>query len=389
MRHVDDAQLVAYADDALGPEERVDVEAHLATCAECRARIDEERALAGRAAALLGASVPEAEPAMPSFAEILRRSEEANATSPGGAPARRWSVPPLAWAAMLVVGFGAAVIARTLLVSPEFNAPAGVRSEMAEDAAAPRTLAVPSDATDAAAETQRFDAEAANARAEAPGTHGAIGTVPPPPMPAPAAAPQAEARTLSAVAETTVAKAAEPRASEPADLRRRAQDAPQVEPSRPRERYPDMVRDPDARPADAARAAAAPPPVPAAAAVSPATAPGSVALGSTDIAWRGESAAEASARGTVVWGIPGAPVSSVWLAVEDADWRARVVQDAGDVSVEIIEWRRSPGVTGERGTVGDGRNFVVVERDGVMFLLRAALPIERLEALGAELVPLR
>lgn len=90
-----------------------------------------------------------------------------------------------------------------------------------------------------------------------------------------------------------------------------------------------------------------------------------------------------------MWGIPGAPVSSVWLAVEDADWRARVVQDAGDVSVEIIEWRRSPGVTGERGTVGDGRNFVVVERDGVMFLLRAALPIERLEALGAELVPLR
>src|SRR5690606_37942119 len=122
------------------------------------------------------------------------------------------------------------------------------------------TLAVPSDATDAAAETQRFDAEAGNARAEAPGTHGAIGTVPPPPMPAPAAAPQAEARTLSAVAETTVAKAAEPRAGEPADLRRRAQDAPQVEPSRPRERYPDMVRDPDARPADAARAAAAPSP---------------------------------------------------------------------------------------------------------------------------------
>ncbi len=132
MSHVDEALLVAYADDALPPSVRSGVEAHLAACAECRALVEEERSIAQRAAAVLGyGDVPE-EIVAPPFDAIIRRSERADApTAP--ARARRRFMPPLAWAALLVVGLGAAWIARVLLVSPGFTA-APVRTEASSEA---------------------------------------------------------------------------------------------------------------------------------------------------------------------------------------------------------------------------------------------------------------
>ncbi|MGH7443642.1 MAG: zf-HC2 domain-containing protein, partial [Longimicrobiales bacterium] len=137
MQHVDDALLVAYADDALTPSERGAVEAHLVSCAECRARVDEERALAQRAAAVLGVGAPD-EAAVPSFEDVLRRTERTDATSAGTIDAdrtRRRSLKPLALAATLIIALGAGWIARVLFRSPEFNAPAQ-RTEAASDDAA-------------------------------------------------------------------------------------------------------------------------------------------------------------------------------------------------------------------------------------------------------------
>ncbi len=392
MRHVDDALLVAFADDALSQEERIDVEAHLAMCAECRTRVAEERRLAERAAAVLGAGVPESEPEMPAFAEILRRSEESDATSRGGvrgARSRSWALPPLAWAAMLVVGLGAAVIARTLLVSPEFNAPAESRVEgmdVIEDAQAPGTLAAPAESISAAAAQ---GGAAAAVQSAAPGDAAAAGDAPATVPPAPAAVAE---RGISAAEETAAAKAArEPKPVQESPLRERPQDAPRVEPSRERERFADMLRR-DTAPAAAqapraARIEAAPPapPPPVESEISGAAAAGSVALSGVDVAWRGESLAGARERGVSVAGVPDAPVVSVWLGTGTAAWRARVVQQVDSASLEIIEWRRSPGVAGQSGELGDGRNYLFTEHEGVVFLLRSTLPVERLETLSARI----
>lgn len=388
MQHVDDALLVAYADDALDQAARADVEAHLVTCAACRARVEEERALTQRAAAVLDTTVPAGEPAMPAFADILRRSDASDATPSGGARSprsRSWTMPPLAWAAMLVVGIGAAYIARTIIVSPEFNAPMEARTEQAADASAVRAAPEAAPAADATPELRAApDAGAAATRA-APGAAEAatqddavadlrfesVPVMPAPPVPQAARAAQ----------EPAAAKAAE----EPA---LRPEEAPRVEPSRERARYADMVRD--------TAVAAAAPGMPDTTqklaldefAVTAAASAGAAVIGGEDVAWRGTSVAAVATQATRVAGLPGAPVTSVWLGADAAAWRARVVQQVGDVSVETIEWRRPPAAAGESGRLGDGRNYLFVTTDSVMYLLRAALPVERLETIGRMLQPL-
>ncbi len=385
MQHVDDALLVAYADDALDQAARADVEAHLVTCAACRARVEEERALTQRVAAVLDTTVPAGEPAMPAFADILRRSDASDATPSGGARSprsRSWTMPPLAWAAMLVVGIGAAYIARTIIVSPEFNAPMEARTEQAADAsavraapeAAPAAGATPEDAPvlraapDAGASATRAAPGAADAATQDDAGAGLrFESVPVmPPSPAPQAARAAQ--------EPAAAKAAE----EPA---LRPEEAPRVEPSRERARYADMVRD--------TAVAAAAPGIPDTTqglaldvVVTGAAPAGAAVIGGEDVAWRGTSVAAVAPQATRVAGLPGAPVTSVWLGADAAAWRARVVQQVGDVSVETIEWRRPPAAAGESGRLGDGRNYLFVTTDSVMYLLRAALPVERLETIG-------
>jgi hypothetical protein len=93
MSHADDGTLHAYLDGELSPVERERLDRHLADCAACRARLDEERALIGRADALLALAAPP-ERAAPPLSELRQ-------------PRPMWVVRyPLAWAATIVLAFG-------------------------------------------------------------------------------------------------------------------------------------------------------------------------------------------------------------------------------------------------------------------------------------------
>ena len=95
MSHVDEGTLHAYLDGELPPNERRDVEAHLAQCAACKERLTEERALFERASALLGSARPVERPAPPF--ERLR-------STPKRSP---WHVRTrLAWAASIMLALG-------------------------------------------------------------------------------------------------------------------------------------------------------------------------------------------------------------------------------------------------------------------------------------------
>ena len=103
MSHVDEGTLHAYLDGALPPDERAQVEAHLAACAECQERLAEARSLIARADALLALALP-GEKAAPPLHELRRRP-------------LWWQVRwPVAWAAsiMLAVGLGWMVRGRTI-----------------------------------------------------------------------------------------------------------------------------------------------------------------------------------------------------------------------------------------------------------------------------------
>ncbi len=114
MPHVDDGTLHALLDGALDSGDRdraAAVRAHLASCGDCAARLDQEAALRDRAASVLGALEPEA--VRPDFDEVLIRAAR-DTDAPAGTgkePAGRGHVPArwsrsLAWAATVVVALG-------------------------------------------------------------------------------------------------------------------------------------------------------------------------------------------------------------------------------------------------------------------------------------------
>jgi len=93
MSHVDDGTLHAYLDGELAPVERARFEAHVAECAACRTRLDEERALIERAGALLGLAQPP-ERAIPPLHQLRQ-------------PRITWRLRvPLTWAATVVLALG-------------------------------------------------------------------------------------------------------------------------------------------------------------------------------------------------------------------------------------------------------------------------------------------
>src|SRR6185295_2080303 len=93
MSHVDDGTLHAYLDGELAPVERARFEAHVAECAACRGRLEEERALIERASNLLALAQPPDRSAPP--LHELRR------------PRLAWRLRvPLAWAATVVLALG-------------------------------------------------------------------------------------------------------------------------------------------------------------------------------------------------------------------------------------------------------------------------------------------
>lgn len=106
MSHVDDGTLHAYLDGELTPVERERLDAHLAGCGSCRARLEEERALVERAGRLLGlAAPPPSEAAMPPFHALRRRG--------GRGILGRYRLP-LAWAATIALALGMGWYARGL-----------------------------------------------------------------------------------------------------------------------------------------------------------------------------------------------------------------------------------------------------------------------------------
>jgi anti-sigma factor RsiW len=96
MSHADDGTLHAYLDGELAAAERTGLEAHLAGCAACRSRLEEERELVQRAQGLLARVAP------PEVTVPLMR--EAGSGRSGPRPLPRWV--PLAWAASVLVALG-------------------------------------------------------------------------------------------------------------------------------------------------------------------------------------------------------------------------------------------------------------------------------------------
>lgn len=346
MQHVDEALLIAYADDALGKDERRLVDEHLAGCAECRARIAEEREMSARAVHVLSMAAP-VEPVVPPFADVLRRSDS------NAPPARkRSSWVPVAWAASLVVAVGAGWLARAVLLSPDFTAPVESRAQADATSTPEQELAeaAPVDAS------MRPAADAGLAQTERRERTPVVGE------PAPAV-PQADAGALAAAdaVESDVPQTPAP-ASARAELVVRAEEKA-------------------ASPLQAQRSAAAPPPAPAA-----------LRVGADDgalpdvnaraAAWRGNAVDAAAAAIAPVRALPDVALDTIWVASDTAGWRTRVLQQTGAGTVEIIEWRRAAG-DGilASGTLEDGRSYLLGGLDGTLLELRGRLSIADLEML--------
>ncbi len=93
MSHVDDGTLHEYLDGQLAPGERAQLEAHLASCPACQARLEEERALIARADALLALATPP-DRAIPPFHQLRHPW-----------PAWRFRLPAV-WAATVLLALG-------------------------------------------------------------------------------------------------------------------------------------------------------------------------------------------------------------------------------------------------------------------------------------------
>lgn len=150
MSHTDDGTLHAYLDGELSAREAVELEQHVAGCADCRARLEEARALIKRAGSLLALAAPPARAAPP--------------WPPATAALRRWRRHgvPLAWAATAVLALGTAwyVSRRTL---------PGDRSTPAAPTVALRRQAEPRAATPPPAPVVTPQAAASSAAAAVPG----------------------------------------------------------------------------------------------------------------------------------------------------------------------------------------------------------------------------
>lgn len=151
MPHVDDGTLHALLDGALRaeePERADEVETHLETCADCRARLQQAEELRGIASGIMASLDADADlPVSPDFGDVIARADSSLPGSriPGSHEGRvqrqyRWT-RGLAWAATVVVALGTGYLARDL-TGPEPQRPG---QELMT-----RQGAVPSAATDAA-----------------------------------------------------------------------------------------------------------------------------------------------------------------------------------------------------------------------------------------------
>lgn len=143
MSHIDEGRLHAWLDGALGPltgPEGAAMAHHLATCDECRARLEQESAIRERARSVL-ASADRALPEAPPFADLVAQARSVGLDAEGefgpqpvnAAPdsarrrtGRRISRVGLAWAASITVVVGAGLLGRELALQSGRDLPAGL-----------------------------------------------------------------------------------------------------------------------------------------------------------------------------------------------------------------------------------------------------------------------
>lgn len=161
MPHVDEGTLHALLDGALraeSPGRASEVEAHLAACGDCRARLEAAAELRGEASGILDAAIAEDLGATPAFEDVVRRGE---ATAPGLQPAGRPLSQPdrrrrqarwtrgVAWAASLVIALGTGYLMRDL-AGPTADDRAPARGGEAVERAAPGSDPLADEAADRA-----------------------------------------------------------------------------------------------------------------------------------------------------------------------------------------------------------------------------------------------
>ena len=150
MSHVDEGTLHAYLDgelEGIQPGATASLEAHLAGCEQCRARLDEARGVRERASRILeeAGSTPVE---VPPFDVVLRRARVARSVAGASRPRRRQPLLPLAWAASVALALLGGWMARGMDMR---TPPATVRfeataAEAGDIAAQPQAAAPPATA---------------------------------------------------------------------------------------------------------------------------------------------------------------------------------------------------------------------------------------------------
>jgi hypothetical protein len=165
MPHLDEGQLHALLDGAYPQDspEALQIQAHIAECAQCRAQLDQERALRDRAALILRAARPGSEE-VPPFERVLQRASQPKRRVGVSAPAR------LAWAASIMLALGAGWISRGIF-------PAWRSSQSAEQPAQQSESVTP--AAPAPAPGVSAPAEARDLRQSAPKERSEVRSQPP------------------------------------------------------------------------------------------------------------------------------------------------------------------------------------------------------------------
>ena len=221
MPHLDEGQLHAWLDgelaslDALAAEE---LERHLATCPECRTRLEEARQIRARAGAILRRAE------LPAFREpdfaVLAGSANSHSrvqTRQRSGGLRRWRT--VAWAASIVLALGLGWFGRSVLLSRSEYAEVEAGPELASsemesaslEEAVPSPVAAPSPAEESADAPPQVRAEpGAAARANhvplpqalsAPAEKAQVpppSAPPPPPLPSASGAAVAKGRVTTA-----------------------------------------------------------------------------------------------------------------------------------------------------------------------------------------------
>ena len=127
MQHLDEGTLHALVDGEVDSEELGAIQAHLETCADCRVRLDEARAMAGEAEQLVEAI------------EVPGPGRQ-DGTTAGRQRPKRWPVRELAWAASIVVAAGLGYAGGRepqIIPEPQLSAPTGPAQAEADAPAGP------------------------------------------------------------------------------------------------------------------------------------------------------------------------------------------------------------------------------------------------------------